>query len=146
MEDATWLALTLTLTLLAGGWTWFVARKRGAVATLRGAAITLLPPAAYLTGTLEAGVEIGGVIGDWAAALVFSPKVWAGLILAGLAVLLFVLAGFLGRRGVGGAAARKAASGKSAESPALPAAKPGAPVIDNDLADIEAILKKRGIS
>jgi hypothetical protein len=35
---------------------------------------------------------------------------------------------------------------KPADSPALPAAKPGAPVIDDDLADIEAILKKRGIS
>jgi hypothetical protein len=147
MEDATWLALTLTLTLLAGGWTWLVARKRGPLAIVRGVAITLVPPAAYLTGTLEAGVEIGGVIGDWATALVFSPKVWAGLILAGISVLLFVLTGFLGRRGIGGGTPTKESKrAKPAESPALPAGKPGAPVIDDDLADIEAILKKRGIS
>jgi hypothetical protein len=147
MEDATWLALTLTLTLLAGGWTWLVARKRGAVATVRGVALTLVPPAAYLTGTLEAGVEIGGVIGDWATALVFSPKVWAGLILAGISVLLFVLAGFLGKRGIGsGRPAKEGKPALPADSPALPAGKPAAPVIDDDLAEIEAILKKRGIS
>jgi hypothetical protein len=144
MEDATWLALTLALTVMAGTWTWFVARPKGAPALIRGAAITLLPPAAYLTGTLEAGVEIGAVLGDWATALVFSPKVWLGLVLAGVSVLLFVVSGFLRKRAVGDAPAEA-----PADKLALPSGKPGkpgTPAIDDDLAEIEALLRKRGIS
>lgn len=139
MEDATWLALTLVLTLLGGAWTWHAARHRGLRAGVRGAALTLLPPAAWLTGTLEAGVKIGEVVVDWATDLVFSPSVWAGLVLLGLSGVLFVVAGRLPSR------APKA--GAPAEKPALPRAeKRGAPAIDDDLAEIEAILKKRGIN
>lgn len=147
MEDATWLALTLVLTLLAGTWTWLVARRRGLPSTLRGAAVTLLPPAAYLTGTLEAGVEIGEVVGRWATGLVFRPSVWVGVALAGLSAALFVVSGFLRRRGAPDADAGPATGKKPPRSPdALPAAQRGKPAIDDDLAEIEAILKKRGIS
>ena len=146
MEDATWLALTLALTVMAGTWTWFVARPKGAPALIRGAAITLLPPAAYLTGTLEAGVEIGAVLGDWATALVFSPKVWLGLVLAGVSALLFVLSGFLSNRTAGTAPTKANASDRTEDRKTLPPSKPAAPAIDDDLAEIEAILKKRGIS
>ncbi len=142
MESATWFALTLVLTLLAGAWTWFVARRRGLPSVLRGAAITLLPPAAYLTGTLEAGVRIGEVVADWATDLVFRPSVWVGVVLAGLSGLLFVVSGFLRGRAAGGTEA-------TTEKPApdtLPAGRRGKPAIDDDLAEIEALLKKRGIS
>jgi len=146
MEDATWFALTLVLTLLAGTWTWLVARKRGLPSVLRGAAITLLPPAAYLTGTLEAGVEIGEVVTDWATGLVFRPSVWVGVILAGASGLLFVVSGFLRRRS---GPAKEAAAGDEGSPAALPSGtspQRGKPAIDDDLAEIEAILKKRGIS
>ena len=53
VDDVTWGALTLTLTLLGGIWTWLAFRRRGVVSGLRGAAFTLLPAAAWLTGTLQ---------------------------------------------------------------------------------------------
>jgi hypothetical protein len=152
MDDATWAALTLVLTLMGGGWTWYAFRNRGISAGIRGAALTLLPPAAYLTGTLEAGVRIVDVVADWGTGLVFGPSVWFGLLLLGISVTLFFLANLLGARGKGAAeppAAQKQGGRKKKDRPSelsQPPAGRGKPVIDDDMAEIEAILKKRGIS
>ena len=43
VDDVTWGALTLTLTLLGGIWTWCAFRRRGLASGLRGAGFTLLP-------------------------------------------------------------------------------------------------------
>ena len=150
MDDATWQALTLVLTLMGGGWTWYAFRNRGIIPGIRGVALTLLPPAAYLTGTLEAGVRIVDVVADWGAGIVFGPSVWFGMVLLGISVTLFFLANLLSARGIG-AETGKTDRGKSRtkDAPAelsRPAAGRGKPVIDDDLAEIEAILKKRGIS
>ena len=64
--------------------------------------LTLLPVAAWLTGVLELLTEIGGAIGDWAVDLAFSPTMWLGTALGGLAVVLLVVSGFLAKRGGGG--------------------------------------------
>ena len=145
MDDVTWQALTLVLTLMGGGWTWYAFRNRGIPAGIRGAALTLLPPAAYLTGTLEAGVRIVDVVTDWGAGLVFSPGVWFGMVLLGVSVTLFFLANLLGSRGKGETTPERNRKSGPPEL-ASPAAGRGKPVIDDDLAEIEAILKKRGIS
>src|SRR6516165_10837544 len=76
-------------------------RRRGLGSGLRWAAWSLLPLAAYLTGSIEMFWKMGVAIGDFAKAFVFSPKVWAGIALAGLAVVLFVVSGPMRRRGVG---------------------------------------------
>ena len=148
----TWGALALALTVLGGGYTWWAFRHRGVAAGTRGAALTLLPPAAWLTGTLRMLTRIADAVGDWAVRLVFSPAVWAGVVLAGLSGVLFVLAGFLGRRSPTGSAdgadrGRGPVAG-AAERGRLGPAPAGRsnPVVDPELADIEAILKKRGIS
>ena len=155
MDDATYGALALALTLLGGGYTWWAFRNRGAVAGTRGAALTLLPPAAYLTGTLRMLTRIVDAVGDWALRLVFSPTVWLGVTLAALSVTLFVVAGFVGRRGDSEQRPRRRSPGSretsGADTPASlgPASGGGRPVVgsvDDDLADIEAILKKRGIT
>lgn len=148
MDDVTWGALTLTLTLIGATWTWFAFRRRGLASGLRGAGLTLLPAAAWLTGTLEMFTEIGGSVADWATHLVFSPLVWAGIMLAGLSVLLLGTSSALRRRGRGGAPQVEASGGTTPrERPALGGSpQRGAPAIDDDLADIEAILKKRGIT
>lgn len=146
MNDATWAALTATLTLLGAIWTFYAFRNRGAASGVRGAAFTLLPIAAYTTGTLEMFTEIGQSVGDWATHLVFSPVVWAGVVLTGLSVVLFMVSGAMRDRGIGGKpgapavprAERTGALGKPTR------AEPA--VMDDDLADIEAILRKRGIS
>ena len=134
MEDVTWAALTLTLTLLGGIWTWRAFRRRGVATGLRGAGFTLLPAAAWLTGTLELFTEIGGSVADWATHLVLSPVVWAGIVLAGLSVVLLGASSALRARGVGGKELPRPARSASTEPP------------DDDLADIEAILRRRGIT
>jgi hypothetical protein len=148
MDDATWQALTLVLTLMGGGWTWYAFRNRGITAGIRGVALTLLPPAAYLTGTLEAGVRIVDVVADWGAGIVFGPSVWFGMVLLGISVTLFFLANLLSARSAG-AEPKLGGKARAKDGPAelaRPAAGRGKPVIDDDLAEIEAILKKRGIS
>ena len=153
MDDASWLAWTATLTVLGAVWAVYAFRNRGAASGLRGAGIAMLPAAAYLTGTLEMFTEIGSSITDWATHLVFSPKVWVGIVLAGVAALCIFVSGVLRERGRGGApeSAPKKRSRKKASSDGPRAVErgrhqKGEPAIDDDLADIEAILKKRGIS
>ncbi len=148
MDDVTWGALTLTLTLLGGLWTFYAFRRRGVASGLRGAGLTLLPAAAWMTGTLEMFTDIGGAVADWATHLVFSPVVWAGIVLAGISVLLFGASSALRERGRGGKpGAEPGAEPKKRDKKALPKASgPGAPAIDDDMADIEAILRKRGIT
>ena len=134
----TWAALTLTLTAMGAVWTWFAFRRRGAASGLRGAAITLLPPAAFLTGTLEMFTEIGGSVADWATSLVFSPVVWLGIVLAGVSVALFGVSGALRARQDPGAEKRPGELTSPGRS--------SAPAVDDDMAELEAILRKRGIS
>lgn len=146
MDEATWLALTAVLTALGGTWTFFAWRNRGAAAGLRGAAITLLFPALFLTDTLEMLVEIGSSVADWATGLVFSPVVWTGIALFGVSVVLFGASRFLDSRTPGsGSAPQTPAAPAGKQGAALPPTRPAAPAIDDDLADIEELLRRRGI-
>lgn len=145
MDDAAWLSLAIVLTVLAAAWTWFAARRRGLASAVRGAALMLLPAAAYLTGTLELAMRVVEATADWAAGFAFRPTVWVGLALTGLAVLLFVLSGFLRGRSAG--PTPRSAAGEPGHGHAVEANRAkGAPAIDDDLGDIEDILKKHGIS
>ncbi len=137
MDDVAWGALALSLTLLGGIWTWFAYRRRGFAAGLRGAAFTLLPLAAYLTKTLQMLGEIGDAVADWATSLVFNPQVWLGIVIAGVAGVLFVVSGWLGARRDD---TPKQVRGKK------PEAVEGSAIVDDDMADIEAILRDRGIT
>lgn len=149
MDGTTWAAVTAALTVAGGIWTWIAFRRRGAVNGLRALGFTLLPAAAWLTGTLEVVVEIAGSVTDWATGLVFDAFTWAGVGLAGLAVVLFVVSGFLRDRQLGRAqAAGSSPSGDRKAQDALPgssASGAGRSPVDDELADIEALLRKRGI-
>jgi hypothetical protein len=116
---------------------------------------SLLPAAAGLTGTLRLLWQVGDEVASWAVRLVFSPLVWAGIVLAGVSVVLFGVSAAMRRRGVGGRpksrekerslpAERSAPAAGPAKPPARGAAK-GAAQDDDDMADIEAILRKHGI-
>lgn len=158
--DATWLALAAVLTAVGAAWTFYAWRNRGVASAVRGAGFTLLAPAAYLTGTLELAGELAVDIGDWASGVVFSPVVWTGVALAGLGVLLVFVSGLLSARGVGTTPRPRAAAAPAAPAPAgaagaapAPAGrpavgrvKPTAAPADDELDDIEAILRRRGIS
>jgi hypothetical protein len=147
LDDAAWLALTAALTVLGALWTVRSYRKRGAAGAVRGVAVTLLPPAAFLTGTLELVTDVTSATVDWATGLVFNPFMWIGIAMAGLSVLLFGVSSRMTARSEARPETKGAVAGQPA-APGLPASsdKRGEPLIDDDLADIEAILKKRGIT
>ncbi|MGE5133753.1 MAG: cellulose synthase [Gemmatimonadota bacterium] len=149
-----WIAICGGVTAAGLVLSWLTARRRGVAAGLRGAAWSLLPLAAALTGAIRMIWRMGVAIGSFAAAFVFSPLVWAGLAVTGLALVLFVVSGGLRSRRARKAAAGKPASalgagqpaGKALEpgKPGRPAGKAGAPA-DDDLADVADILRKHGI-
>jgi hypothetical protein len=146
VDEAAWGALTLSLTVAGGIYTWFAFRSRGFVAGLRGVGLTLIPVALLLTDTLKMVTRIGDAIGDWALHLAFSPATWLGIILAGVSVVCFVVAGFLADRGrAAGAAGEKPSRKQLGQGKG---SKPGPVVadVDPELAEIEALLRKRGIS
>ncbi|WP_210440840.1 hypothetical protein [Nocardioides xinjiangensis] len=157
MEATTWAALTAALTVAGAIWTWIAFRRRGAANGLRALGFTLLPAAAWLTGTLEMVVEIAGSVTDWATGLVFDVRTWAGVGLAGLALVLWVVSGFIrdrqlargqaagaGRRARRGEALPEASSTRTRPASGPTGATPG-PAVDDEMADIEALLRKRGI-
>jgi hypothetical protein len=154
IDSTTWQALGLVLTLLGLMVSFVVWRTRGVVAGLRAVAWSLLPAAAGLTGTLKLLWQIGDNIVSWAVHLVFSPIVWLGIVTAGVSLMLFAITAAMRARGLGGATSKTEAQ-DAKESKKLPAersAKPArgsrgkAPAEDDDMADIEAILRKHGIS
>lgn len=155
MDGTTWAALTAALTVAGAIWTWIAFQRRGAANGLRALGFTLLPAAAWLTGTLEMVVEIAGSVTDWATSLVFNVLTWSGVGLAGLAVVLFFVSGIIrdrqlarGQEPGSTTPAPQTGDGGAGRRTSLPpaAAKPrGGSPIDDEMADIEALLKKRGI-
>jgi len=174
-DKIAWLPLCGGLTGIGLVLSYIAMRRRGLGTGLRWAAWSLLPMAAYLTGSIEMFWKMGVAVGDFAKGFVFSPKVWAGIALAGLAVVLFVVSGPMRRRGVdrgqdqqaaesgtGRALGRDPASagrGQLATRPAatVPAPDPAkAPAKgrkarnvdddDDDLGDVADILRRHGIT
>jgi hypothetical protein len=93
-----WLPICAGLTAVGLVLSYYFGRRRGYRSMLRGAAWSLLPLAAYLTGSVEMFWKIGVAIGHYADGFVFSPVKWAGVGVAGIAALLFVTTGGRARR------------------------------------------------
>ena len=155
-DSATWSAVGVALTavglvLSVAAW-----RRRGAASGVRGVAWSLLPLAAAMTGMLRVVWEVADSVSSWAVRLVFSPTVWAGIVVGGISATLFVVSGFLRRRTPEGRSRKERKEQKAADAGSAPAAvtasgpktaRPGsAPAEDDDMTDIEAILRKHGIS
>ncbi|MFC4909449.1 hypothetical protein [Actinomadura gamaensis] len=142
MSDAAIFAISLGVTLVGLVASWGVYRRRGAASGARGAALSLIPLAAAMTGVTRFLTD-----------LVFSPMKWAGVAVAGLAVVLYLASGAaLSRRSVtegeDSRAARKAPKAKQAGPGKAPKGAVGGPAptaVDPDLAEIEDILRNRGI-
>ena len=153
-----WLPITAGLAILGLIVSFFLWRRRGAAAGLRGVAWSLLPVAAYLIGAIELLWRFGSAIASFASSFVFSPRVWAGIIVALVSVLLFVVSGRLrsrARRRSGGQAAAPKAAGAGTAAGVTAAAKPGkaisapkrqpAAVDDDVLGDAAEVLRRHGI-
>ena len=144
---------------------WFALRRRGPRAAARWVAWSLLPIALYLVGILQVLWRFGVAIGDFFGALAFSPKVWSGLILAGIALVLFVVTGGLRGRSrrrrekaerdtkdtkalsAAPPAAASAAGTPSRQAAPVPAKrKGGAAPADEDFDEVASILRRHGIS
>ena len=151
-----WLPITAGLAILGLIVSFFLWRRRGAAAGLRGVAWSLLPVAAYLIGAIELLWRFGSAIASFATSFVFSPRVWAGIIVVIVSVVLFVVSGRLrarARRRSGGQAAPKAAGAGTGATAA--AGKPGKAistgkrqpaVVDDDvLGDAAEVLRRHGI-
>ncbi|HZB30479.1 MAG TPA: hypothetical protein VE465_09965 [Streptosporangiaceae bacterium] len=145
MDDVLLFAISLGVTVIGLLGSWGAYRRRGAASGMRGVAWSLVPMGAYLTGTTEFFAE-----------LALSPSKWAGVVVVGLAVVLYMVSGVMLRRGAGqggtGAArapespkAAKGRSGRPAKG-AVEQGKPEASGLGDDLGDIQDILKRRGIS
>ncbi|TQS29580.1 cellulose synthase [Microbispora sp. KK1-11] len=161
-NDIAWLPLCGGLTAVGIGLSYLAFRRRGATAGLRATAWSLLPLAAYLTGALQTLWNVGAAVVGFVTGLVLSPAVWAGVVLAGLSALLFIVSGTLRGRALsrtrtarpeqGGATAAterpatpKTATPKTAQTGKTAPRQVEQPAGD-DFSDIEAILKRRGIS
>lgn len=143
-EEIAWLPLCAGLTAFGLLATWLVGRRRGAAAVTRGVAWSLIPVAAYLTGLIELVWTVAGASVSWALRLVFSPIVWAGVVVAGLSAILFVVSGILRGRGQ---PARGREVEQGGEEPKSVEKEPsGAQGSGDDLADVEEILRRRGIT
>jgi hypothetical protein len=84
-----WLPICVGLTAVGLVLSYYAGRRHGYLSMLRGAAWSLLPVAAYLTGSIEMFWKIGVAIGHYADGFIFSPEKWAGIAVAGAAALLF---------------------------------------------------------
>ncbi|MFF4236791.1 hypothetical protein [Actinomadura geliboluensis] len=146
MSDAAIFAISLGVTLVGLVISYGAYRRRGAGTGLRGAALSLVPLAAAMTGVTEFFVD-----------LAFSPVKWAGVGVAGLAVLLYLTSGAMLSRRAGGEEAGAAGAGRAAGDGGRKAAGRGkskgaveGPAQggggDPEMAEIERILRDRGIS
>ena len=124
-DKIAWLPLCGGLTGLGLVLSYLALRRRGLGSGLRWAAWSLLPLAAYLTGSIEMFWKMGVAVGDFAKGFVFSPRVWSGIALAGLAVVLLMVAGPLRRRRVSRGRDQQAAGAGPGADGALAGRRPG---------------------
>lgn len=137
--------LGILIALLAG-------RRGNRGRAVQGVGLALAPVALYLSGLLRLLWDGGVALVRWVGDVVLSPSIWAGLALLAVCLVLWVVGGVIARR----SPSRRPSRGKdkavetSASRPAVTGPPSGrgqtsqAPV-DDDMAEIEALLKSRGI-
>ena len=154
-ESAVLLPLAAGLTLL-GLLIAILAGRRGRKGRMvQGIGLALFPLALYLTGLLGLVWDAVVAVGRWASSTVLSPTIWAGFALLAVCVVLWVVGGIVARRTpkrtradrkaaapAAGAGVTKAVNGRSSGSASQ---QKQAPAQDDDMAEIEALLKSRGI-
>ena len=146
--DAVLLPLCVGLTLLgviATGVAW---RRGNKGRVIQGIGLALAPIALYFSGLLRLLWNAIVAFGTWASKIILSPAVWFGLSMLGLCIVLWVVGGVVARRDP--TRQSKAAEAQSTAK-ALPAKKAAGkasrsqPPVDEEMAEIEALLKSRGI-
>jgi hypothetical protein len=157
-------AICVAVTALGLVWSYRIWRKDGWSRGLRAIAWSLIPLAAYLTSAVGLIGRLVNAVVIFAGSIVFSPKTYAGVIVVVVALVLFIVSGGLPlakerkarkRRKAEKAAARAqresgqpaaTASQAKAVEPRKTGAKAAVPGGDDDMSDVEEILRRRGIS
>jgi len=147
--DTVLLPLCVGLSLLgviATGVAW---RRGNKGRVIQGISLALAPIALYFSGLLRLLWNAAVAFGSWASKIIFSPAVWFGLSLLGLCIVLWVVGGLLARRSAATKSNEVSAQPSGSALPAKKAAgKTGRtqqPPIDEEMAEIAALLKSRGI-
>ena len=146
--DTVLLPLCVGLALLGVIATGIAWRRGNKGRVIQGIGLAFAPIALYFSGLLRLLWDAIVAFGTWASKIILSPAVWFGLSLLGLCIVLWVVGGLIARRSP--SAKGKAVSSGSAAN-ALPAKKGAGktrqsePPIDEEMAEIEALLKSRGI-
>ncbi|MGH3374756.1 MAG: hypothetical protein ACRDP6_08455 [Actinoallomurus sp.] len=141
MTDFFLFTISTAVTVLGLVGSWAVARRRGMASGMRGVAWSLVPLGAYLTGLTK-----------FLSDLVFSPVKWVGVIVLGLGGVLYLTSGVMLRKGgdsspvESGAKKSEGAPRRAPAGDTPKAVEKRAAAADPDLAEIEKILKNRGIS
>ena len=159
--DTVLLPLCVGLTLLGVIATGIAWRRGNKGRVVQGIGLALAPIALYFSGLLRLLWDAIVAIGNWASKIIFSPAVWFGLSLLALCLVLWVVGGIVARRSpaakskaVGKADGKQALPAQSAKGPSSNAQSSksraakttrNAPPIDDEMAEIEALLKSRGI-
>lgn len=156
-DSFAWAPLCIGVTVIGLVLSFLAWRRRGAASGLRGSAYSLLPLGLYLTGVIPLLGRVGAQVARWAAGLIFNPLVWAGTIVLGLAVLLWVVSGMMLRRkvtksnrteGDGADAAAVTGAGRRPVAERTAGRSAGSSAAggdDDDMKDIEELLRRRGI-
>jgi hypothetical protein len=146
--DTVLLPLCVGLTLLGVIATGIAWRRGNKGRVIQGIGLALAPIALYFSGLLRLLWNAVVAFGTWASKIIFSPAVWFGLSLLGLCIVLWVVGGLIGRRS---SAAKSKETNAQSTAGALPAKKGAGkagrtqPPVDEEMAEIEALLKSRGI-
>jgi hypothetical protein len=144
--DTVLLPLCVGLALLGVIATGIAWRRGNKGRVVQGVALALAPIALYFSGLLRLLWNGIVAVGTWASTLIFSPAIWFGMALLGLCLVLWIVGGFIARRSRPSTKAVSPTTQSSAA--ALPAKKRPArnqPPVDEEMAEIEALLKSRGI-
>ncbi len=149
--DTVLLPLCVALGLLGIVVTGIAWRRGNKGRAMQGVGLALAPLALYLTGLLRIVWDFVVAVVGWAGRIIFTPAVWSGLGLLALCIVLWVVGGIVARRSAGKAVAtgssnKTQVSSRPAKASGTSVAKAGTPPVDDDFAEIEALLKKRGIS
>jgi hypothetical protein len=151
------LTTTLCAALSAAGLAlaFLTAYRRRYLRATRIAALALLPVGLAMAGLVTLGRRIGTAVGDWAADLVFKPTVWTGFVVIGCSAALYGISRLFSGRGRSAAADAGAppAAVPGTQAPALAAGRGSGKSKSrgsqdsglSDFADVEEILKRRGI-
>ena len=145
--DTVLLPLCVGLSLLGVIATGIAWRRGNKGRVIQGIGLALAPIALYFSGLLRLLWNATVAFGTWASKIILSPAVWFGLSLLGLCIVLWVVGGLIGRR----SSQKNNAVNAESTGNALPAKKgagktrQSAPPIDEEMAEIEALLKSRGI-